>query len=190
MALAVVMPERKFSYDELDKISKKLSSKWTWPTAAMLWMLEQNLKIGLIEEFDYRAFVDEGEKYILSRFGEEVGRAQIENSDIEVEREIAKRFVSLAPIETRIPTIKDIKKMIDDGAIVIVNLNAAMLHGVKGYSGHFVVVCDVGENIVLHDPGLPPFPNFQVSLDIFERAWGYPKARDKNLLYVKKAAIS
>ena len=82
MALAVLAPEREFTYDELDLISRKLPGKWTWPTAAMLWMLDNGFGVELVENFDYSRFAAEGGDYLISRYGEEVGRAQIENSDV------------------------------------------------------------------------------------------------------------
>lgn len=187
MALAVVMPERKFTYEELDGISQKLPGKWTWPTAAMLWMIGEGLEVNLIEEFDYKAFADHGGKYIIERFGREVGEAQIANSDIAREQEIARRFVTLAPLKYRSPDLDDIKNEIGRGAVAILNVNAAALHDLSGYSGHFVVICDVKKkSVVLHDPGLPPYPNLEVQLDRFNRAWGYPSDRDKNLMTICK----
>jgi hypothetical protein len=185
MALAVLLPQVEFSSEELDTISHKLPGKWTWPTAAMLWMIEEGLKVRLIEEFDYNAFVERGSEYLIERFGSEVAKAQAANSDIEREQEIARQFAKHAPIENRIPTIEDISKLIDGGSVVIVNLNAAMLFENTGYSGHFVVICKVeDETITLHDPGLPPSPNLKVSRSIFEKAWGYPSERDKNILAI------
>jgi hypothetical protein len=187
MALAVLLPELAVTDDELDRISGKLSGKWTWPTQAMLWMIGQELEIKLIEEFDYRDFADRGERYILERYGDEVGQAQIANSDIPREQEIAQRFVDVAPLECRIPTVADIKREIACGAVVIVNVHAAALHGLPGYSGHFVVVCEVtGDAVTLHDPGLPPRPDFAVPVATFERAWAYPSERDKNLLAIAR----
>ena len=185
MALAVHMPKREFTYDELDLISEKLPGKWTWPTAAMLWMIGEGLSLKLIEEFDYSLFVERGEGYILERFGEEVGRAQIANSDIALEREIARSFVAIAPLDRRIPELSDIRFEIERGAVAICNVNAAALSGFSGYSGHFVVVCRVSDaGVVLHDPGLPPRPGLVVSAADFERAWAYPDERDKNLLSI------
>lgn len=188
MALGALMPHRPFTEEELDRISQKLPGKWTWPTAAMLWMIEQGLHVQLIEEFDYRAFADEGENYLLERFGKEVGRAQIANSDIERERGIARRFVAVAPLEYRVPTLDDVCGLLARGAVVIVNINAAALFGRPGYSGHFVVICEVGEETVtLHDPGLPPAPCTCVPVSTFERAWAYPTASDKNLMAISRS---
>jgi len=188
MALAVLMPERKFSYDELDEISKKLPGKWTWPTSAMLWMIEQGLSIKLIEDFDYRDFAQRGGEYLVERYGEEVGRAQIEHSDVEIERDISRRFAEVAPIEQRVPDFDDLQREMDLGAVVIVNINAAPLCGVEGYSGHFVALCDIGKDWVeLHDPGLPPRPNLRVPREQFLAAWAYPSQRDKNLLSISRS---
>lgn len=187
MALAVHLPEREFSYEELDGISEKLPGKWTWPTAAMLWMIEHGLSLRLIEEFDYRAFVLRGESYLIERFGKEVGEAQIANSDIDRERDVARRFAEIAPLEYRIPDLADVQAELRRGSVVILNVNAAALHGVRGYSGHFIVVCDVDEQTVtLHDPGLPPSPSLRVPRGQFECGWAYPVARDKNMLSISR----
>jgi len=187
MALGALVPERDYSYEELDRISGKRPGKWTWPTAAMVWMIEQGLEVRLIEDFDYADFAGRGGDYLIERFGEEVGRAQMENSDIEFERPIARRFAAHAPVERRPAELIDIERELDAGAAVIVNLNAAPLYGREGYSGHFVVICEVGRGEVrLHDPGLPPSPDLLVSEETFLKAWGYPTARDRNLMSIRR----
>jgi hypothetical protein len=185
MALAVVIPGRAFSMEELDLISQKQPGMWTWPTAAMFWLLKEGVSLKLIEEFDYTAFAERGEAYLVERFGEEVARAQAEHSDIDREREIARRFAAMAPIEQRVPGINDLCKQVERGAVVIVNLNAAELSGQEGYSGHFVVICEVREkSVVLHDPGLPPRPHLEVPWTAFLAAWSWPSDRERNLLAI------
>jgi hypothetical protein len=191
MALAVMWPERDFSYEELDRISMKLPGKWTWPTAAMLWMIEQGLALSLIEDFDYRAFAERGGAYLVERYGKEVGEAQMAHSDVEVERDVSRRFADVAPIERRSPTIEDLVSEMQRGAVVIVNINAAPLYDLEGYSGHFVVLCEIADDaVVLHDPGLPPNPGVRVPLDRFLAAWAYPTDRDRNLLSIRKTSDS
>ncbi len=187
MALAHLMPERKFTYDELDAISAKQEGKWTWPTAAMLWMLENDLEVSLIEDFDYAAFVERGEDYIIERYGSEVGQAQAENSDIERELNYSRRFMKIAPLDFRVPTLADIRSELAKGSVVIVNINSAQLNDSEGYSAHFVVVTDIDDTRVrLHDPGLPPHPDMEVPIKNFEVAWAYPTDRDKNLLSIAR----
>ncbi len=189
MALAVLMPERTFTYDELDRISQKLPGKWTWPTAAMIWMLDNGLDPELVENFDYEEFALRGGEYLLARYGEEVGRAQIEHSDVEREMKFARHFVEFGRIIQKAPDLSDLVSRIADGAVLIVNINACALNQEPGYSGHFVVICDVEKNsIKIHDPGLPPRPGLIVPVDRFERAWGYPAAADKNLMAIRRKA--
>ena len=189
-ALAIVFarfwPNRKFTFDELDNISAKQPGKWTWPTAAMLWMMDNGLEIKLIEDFDYEAFAARGEKYVIERCGKEVGEAQIKNSVIAKELEFAKKFAKIAPLDCRTPTFNDVKNLLSDGYLIICNINAALLVGREGYSGHFVVVyeCD-DKTLTIHDPGLPPRPSLKVNKKTFEKAWAYPTPREKNLLAIR-----
>lgn len=179
-------PHREFTHEELDIITAKLPGKWTWPTAGMIWMMEQGFELQLIEDFDYKAFARRGEKYIFERCGPEVGAAQIENSVISREIKFARKFAEMAPLESRIPSFDDIKKFLDQGFLLICNINAAALYNQPGYSGHFVVVFDSdNDSVTIHDPGLPARASLKVMHDQFERAWAYPADRDKNLLAVR-----
>ncbi len=190
-ALAIVFghiwPDRKFSIEELDVISAKVPGKWTWPTAAMIWMIEQGLDIKLIEDFDYNDFAVRGEEFLVERLGVDVARAQIANSEISQELGFAKEFAKIAPLECRMPSFEDIEKLLNEGFLLICNINAAVLYGQEGYSGHFVVVFAYDETTVtIHDPGLPPKPSLKVKRNAFEKAWAYPTPREKNILAIRK----
>jgi hypothetical protein len=163
MVLGYFEPEREFTYEELDRISQKLPGKWTWPTAAMLWLMEHRYELRLVEEFDYAAFAERGADYLMEKCGQEVAQVQIENSDIGREQEIAAKFVQYAPLEHRIPELADVERFIADNWVVICNVNSSLLHNQSGYSGHFVIVVDVtADEVVIHDPGLPPYEGFAV----------------------------
>lgn len=187
MAIKRLDPARIFQSGELEKISGKLPGKWTWPTQAMIWLMDNGFAIELIENFDYRAFANGGGRYLIERFGEEVGRAQISNSDIAREQILAGSFADRARVKMETPDISDIAEAIRAKRVPIVNLNAAALFGEDGYAGHFVVICSVTEeDVKLHDPGLPPKPNCSVAIDDFMRAWSYPAEMDRNLLTIFK----
>lgn len=186
IVLGAIWPERKFSIEELDNISAKLPGKWTWPTSAMLWMMDNGLEIRLIEDFDYADLAKRGEAYLYDRLGDEVAKAQIANSDISQELKFAKKFAKKAPLECRIPSFDDIGDLLNKGFLLITNINAAALYGHAGYSGHFVVVFGCDERtLTIHDPGLPPKPSLKVDKASFERAWAYPSEREKNLLAIR-----
>lgn len=186
MALAYFQPDREYSYEELDEITQKVPGKWTWPTAAMLWLMENRFELRLVEEFDYKAFAERGGDYLIDKCGQEVGQVQIENSDVEREQEIAARFVEYAPLEYRVPTTDDIAQYLKENWVVMCNVNSSLLQGRQGYSGHFVIIVDVDDDeVIMHDPGLPPSPNFAVEKKVFEKAWAYPSVSDKNLLAIR-----
>ncbi len=181
-----IWPERKFSFADLDKISAKVPGKWTWPTAAMIWMIEQGLDMVLIEDFDYEDFASRGDLYLIERLGDEVAKAQIENSVIDQELEFARKFAKIAPLECRLPSFGDINKLLKEGYLVICNINAAALYDRPGYSGHFIVIFDCDKKtLTIHDPGLPPKPSLKVDKKVFEKSWAYPTEREKNLLAVR-----
>lgn len=177
---------QEWPFETLDKISGKLSGKWTWPTLSMLWFLENGYEIQLIEEFDFLEFGKRGKDYLVEKCGEEVAQAQEKNSDLAREQKLALEFSQKGKGEFRIPTWEDLQNLLADGYLLILNVNAALMHGQKGYSGHFVVPVSVSDNeIVLHDPGLPPTSSLKSSRAVFEAAWGYPTPHEKNVLAIR-----
>lgn len=178
--------QKDFSFAELDQISGKLEGKWTWPTTSLIWLIDNGFEIKLIEEFSYEAFGKEGKSYLAKRCGEEVANAQEANSDLPREQKLALQFAKRIAIDCRIPSWADLKNLFQEGYLLICNINAAVLYGQEGYSGHFVIPVQImSEDIILHDPGLPPNPSFKVSQKIFDRAWGYPTEHEKNILAIR-----
>jgi hypothetical protein len=183
-------PQKSCTIEEMDSISAKVPGKWTWPTAAMLWMIENGYEIRLIEDFDYALFAEKGKDYIIDKCGKEVGEAQIKNSIIDREQELARKFAKFNLVERRLPVFEDIEILLNGGYLIICNINAAALNRQKGYSGHFVVVYKFSrKTITIHDPGLPPRPSLEVPLELFEKAWAYPSESEKNLLAIRKRSL-
>jgi len=186
MALAYFKPETTFTFEELDKISNKAPGKWTWPTAAMLWMLDNGFELRLIEDFDYDDFAKRGADYIIDRCGKDVAEAQIKHSIIERELEYAKKFAKLNMVERRLPDFDDISKLLNQGFLVMCNVNAPALYKQPGYSGHFILIHGCKKDyVVIHDTGLPPRPSYKVLKLDFYNAWAYPTDNERNLLAVR-----
>ena len=188
MALSYFEPEHGFSYKELDEITGKLEGMWTWPTLGMIWLHERGYQLKVYSEFDYSAFAHDPEEYLNERCGEEVAQGQLAYSDVHVEKERAKMFAGLAIHKNKPATFAQLQKLLAEGYVLLCNVNSAALHWQPGYSAHFVVICDItAENVILHDPGLPPKENFKVSHASFMKAWAYPDEREQNVLAIKKA---
>lgn len=180
------------SFDDLDRLSGKREGKWTWPTASLIWLMEQGFELKLIETFSFEDFAKEGKNYLVRKCGQEVADAQEQNSDLPREQELAVQFVKKGGrVDFRIPEWKDLENLFKDDYLMICNINANCLYNHPGYSGHFVVPVTMDEeSVTLHDPGLPPAPFLKVSREQFEKAWAYPTPDDKNILGIRKSPPS
>ncbi len=183
MVMKYFWPERDYSWDELDGITKKVSGLWTWPMAGLIWLEKNGLEVKNIENFDYNKFIKIGSKYIIEEYGEEVGNEQIKYSDINQELSIAREFVEKIKIEKKIPKVDEIKQLLIGDYLIIVNLNSRILNGRDGYTGHFVVIKGFDkQGFIINDPGLPGKENRKVDFELFERAWAYPNEKAKNIM--------
>lgn len=179
--LGYFSPEKKFTWSELEKFTAKKKGKWTWPTQALINFYKMGFDVKKKNTFDYEKFIKTGSKYLIKKYGKEVGQAQIKNSDVDQEMRLAKQFVSIFGNKSQLPIFKELKKLLNKGYLIVVNVNYYSLNNKKGYNGHFVVVFEIDDKYVyLHDPGLPPNPNAKIPLKNFVRAWEYPDKDSRN----------
>ncbi|MDO8526450.1 MAG: hypothetical protein Q7T03_02040 [Deltaproteobacteria bacterium] len=175
-----------FSFEKLDQLTGKLPGKWTWPTQSLIWLLDHGYEIRLIEEFSFEEFAKRGRDYIVSKWGEDVAKAQEANSDLLREQKLAELFSTRCPVDYRSPSWEDIEELFQKNFLLVCNINACGLYQQAGYSGHFVVLTEVSSShITIHDPGLPPQPALKVERAVFEKAWGYPSEHERNILAIK-----
>jgi hypothetical protein len=183
MILKYFIPEKDFSWELLDKLTAKSKNMWTWPMAGLVWMQEQGFEVINIEKFDYKRFIENPEGYLEKRFGADIAQEQIKNSNIAQETEFAKKFINQVKTENRIAVIDEISELLEDGYLVITNVNARSLNDQEGYIGHFVVVNSCNNNTVtIQDPGSPPMQNKKVSIQQFTKGWAYPDESTQNLM--------
>ncbi len=187
MVMKYFFSNENYSFKKLDDITAKVKGLWTWPMAGLIWLAKRGvIKIKVIELFDYKKFIRFGEQYLINEFGEEVGKLQIKHSNIEQEKKIAKKFISIIDISKKIPTIKDIENLLAQNYIIIVNVNAKKLNNKNGYAGHFIVIKGFNDkNFYIHDPGPPSHKNLLVKFNLFEKAWMYPNKKAKNIIALK-----
>lgn len=179
---------KEWPYETLDRLSGKLPGKWTWPTQSLLWLMEHGFEIRLIEEFSYEAFGKKGKTYLVEKCGVEVAAAQESHSDLQMEQKKAFAFARKGNVEYRVPELEDFNQLFKKGYLTLCNINASLLFGQPGYSGHFVVPLEITQdNVRLHDPGLPPKADCRVSRAIFEKSWSYPTEHEKNILAIRPA---
>lgn len=187
MVLKYFMPEREFTWEEIEKLTGKKEGLWTWPQHAMVELLSMGFDVIDVEDFDFRAFIQSPLEFLKVQYGEEGAREQIVHSDLEAEKQYAQEFMQHGKQVARIPDFSDIRSFLDKGYLTGCLVNSKVLNGKEGYVGHFVVVFDCNnETITFHDPGLPPQPNRTVSLIDFKRAWAYLTEKAKAVIAIKK----
>ena len=187
MMMKYFWPNKDFSWKELERITAKVEGLWTWPMAGLLWFQEKGVGVKIITIFDYEKFAQLGGQYLIDEYGEEVGKAQIEHSDIKQERKFAKEFIKKITIEKVIPTIDDLKNLLKQDYLIMCNVNSRKLNNKEGYSGHFVVIKGFDDkHLIINDPGSSrAAKNRLVDFDLFEKAWAYPNEKAKDIMAFK-----
>ncbi len=182
MILKYFQPNKNYSWKEIDKLTGFKKGLWTWPMQIQTNMAKVGFEIHNKDFFDYKKLARMGGKYMIQRYGKEVGEAQIKNSDIPAETKKIKKYLENVDTENAIPTLSDVKKFLQKGFLVSCNINPRVLSKKRGYVGHLVLVYKVDDKYVhLHDPGLPPLPRRKATKQLFNKAWGYPSASDKSM---------
>ena len=191
MILEESNPDKSWSFEELVDLTGKKKGLWTWSILGLIKMKELGFDVINWCEFDYERFSKEGASYLIERYGEEKGKAQIEHINLEYEMDNARRLSSLLETKQSLPTISDIEELIKEGYLIICNVNAKVLNDKGGYAGHFVLVYEVSdEEVIMHDPGPPGEKSRKVPIEKFMKAWEYPNERERNLMAFKKQPTS
>lgn len=192
MIIEAIPPFTKLDYQELDELTGKnsLTVRYSWPLKLYLELSRIGYEVSVIECFDYKAFVDDPEKYLIDNYGEEVGRDQIENSDLANETFYAQKLIESKTVNliNKVPEFQDLFDTISNGSLVICNVNQKILQGDEGYIGHAIVIYGFDKDILyVHNPGPPYMPNQDLDIALFDKAWSYPTQRSRNILAVKSS---
>lgn len=139
---------------------------------------------------DYKKFAKRGERYLKAIWLKEVFETQKKFSDIKNEQKLAGMLIKekRVKLKNRPATLRDIRKLFDNGYVLLCTINPYVLEHRKDYSGHTILVTDVKKHTIqFHDPGLPPTKNRKTSIKLFLRAMGYPTREAAGLIATKPA---
>lgn len=187
MALKYFLPKSDFSWQELDRMSKKQPAKGTW------WfpMIAEFKKLGInstyIEAFDYQKYFVEGDSYLEAFYGKETATWFATKSNIKDVRNLIPEFLSGTDLINRPATLTDIIDLLDDGWLVGAEINTKILLGQPGFNGHMVLIYDHKDNdFIVHDPGLPARPHRPIDKQKFSQSWMYSGPEKAALVAFKK----
>jgi len=182
MILKYFLPDRDYSWEELDRLTGKKEGKWTWPMKGLMNMKALGFEVKHITYFDYEVFSKIGIEYLKKEWGEDIAKVQDYHSDMQSEMSISKIYQSSGIHMFRQATVQDIKNLLDEKYLLICDVNQKVFLHTAGYNNHFVVVYGMNkEEIQFHDPGLPSFESQKLSVTEFQKAWEYPTHRDATL---------
>lgn len=192
MVLKYFLPERDFSWPQLEEMSAVKPDNATWPQATMPELHNMGFEIAMVEAFDAHSFIEKGADYLKAAFGEEAAEWQINHSDIPNEQRIYKELLdSSIRLEQRSPSLDDIRNYLQEGYLIVYIVNSRRLNKKSGYVGHAVVVYELDEaTITFHDPGLPAHEARQASHNDFVAAWADPNDQARNLIALKYKGTS
>jgi hypothetical protein len=181
-------PELKFSWEELDKMSKKIEGKGTWWYPFLLEIQKLGLEIIDISPMDLEQYYKEGEVYLRKKYTSEVADWMLEKSNLLQVKKYIPEFLEKVDFQNRAASFEEVKKLLQKGYLVGIGLNSRTLNNKEGYSAHMVVVFDCSEeNVTLHDPGFPPQKDRTVSKELFMKAWEYEGKNTKSLVAIRKS---
>jgi hypothetical protein len=187
MVLKYFLPDREFSWEELDALSARLPGRATWPQQMLLNLHKMNFDVEMIEGFDGPAFIEEGEAYLKRTFGKEAAAWQVAHGNIPAEQKIYKELLATdVHVEKRLPNLDEMQYFLDRGYLIVCTVNSRRLNQTPGYVGHAVVIYDINDtSVTLHDPGLPARKARQLTRQAFTEAWADPNDDARNFIAVK-----
>ncbi len=186
--LKYFMPDKEYSWEDLDKLTEKEEGYWTWSNRGILNLKKMGFDIVAISSWDPVRLAKDGEKYMIEKHGEKIARISLEHTkDLNKERKTSQELADADIHKNGLPDFTDLEKLIDKGYLIMCHVNGRKLHDKDGYSGHFVLVFGYDkQNFILHDPGPNGGGNKKVPYDFFLKAWGkYSKEDTRNLTAFK-----
>jgi hypothetical protein len=186
--LKYFLPEQEFSWEQLDKMSKKIEGKGTWWYPFLLEIQSLGLEIIDISPIDLERFYKEGENYLRENYTQEVVDWMLEKSNLLQVKKYIPEFLEKVDFQHRTASFEELEKFLKEGYLVGVGLNSRTLNNKEGYSAHMVVIFECDDiHIKLHDPGFPAQKNREVSKELFMKAWEYEGKDTKSLVAIRKS---
>ena len=185
--LKYFLPDQEFRYSELDRLTEKAGNQGTWWPPGLTSFTKMGLKVRAIEAFDYQQYYEQGQRYVLNHFGPEIGSWYLRHTNILNIKESIPEFLKTVDFECRAATMADIDELLAEGWLVGLELNSRRLHNLDGFVAHMVVIFSAKNGkYFMHDPGLPPRPNLEISASRLEDIWLGAEPKTAALLAIKR----
>ena len=177
---------RDYSWEEIDALSHAEPPKGTWSFPLETTFTKMGVHVKNIEPVDYAKLYEGGLEYFKTIVGKDDFEWTATKSNLISVLHLIPEFIETVEHETRRATMAEIVQWLQEGKLIAAQINSSILNSKPGTSLHFVLLYDFdGENLHLHDPGLPPIESRKVPLQEFEKAFAYEGANGETTLFWK-----
>lgn len=150
-------PAKSWTWDEMDALTGKKPNLYTWLFKTCADLPAMGYEVVVISDLDIPAFAQDARSTIESFYSEEGAAEQIKNTDLAAEQTYAAKMLENAEAVTlrkRSYTENDIRILLEEGYLVMPQINPYKLYDKSGYAGHAVLVYGIdGDNALFHDSG-------------------------------------
>lgn len=168
---------RDLTWEAIDAIGKTIPHKGSWNVPYDIALAKAGIRVRNIEHTDFTRLHAEGLSYLAEAFGKKNAEYYVRNSNVANIIGDIPEFLRIVPHESRKATIEDIVTALSDGHLIAAEIDAGALSESGKFSLHFVLLYGMdGNDILLHDPGLPPGPSRAVPIQTFLKCFAYPGA--------------
>lgn len=164
MVLKHFLPDKNFTFKDLDKMTKKQQGKGTWFLPMHIALTKIGFAIHDIETFNYQQFYKQGNAYVKERFSKEQADWYLKNSNLLAVKQSIPEYLKIVKHEIREATLHDFETFLDQGYLLMTDINGDALNHWKGYTSHAVVIYGHSKQyFYIHDPGNPPHKTMKIS---------------------------
>lgn len=172
------------SWVEIDKLMNVIPKKGVWTFTALTDLAKRGVKIKHIEPVDYQKLHDQGVDYLYEVVGKETADYYVNKSNIASVIPYIPEFMKQVKVDVRKADIEEVVSALRENKLVSMEIDACRLNDTEGFSLHYVLVFGLeGEDVILHDPGLPAMESRKVKIEKLNKAFSFKGAGQSINIY-------
>lgn len=174
------------SWNEIDEIMRSVPDKGTWSFTGSTYLAKKGLDVTDIGSMDVNKLLADPKGYLPTLYSPEKVDYYLNKSNLLSIMQYLPEYLKYVKQKTRTSSTSEVTNYLKEGYLVTLELNPKILNNKPGFTLHYVLVYDFdGENIYMHDPGLPPLKSRKVTLEKFKVAFEYIGANPSISIYKK-----
>jgi 23S rRNA pseudouridine1911/1915/1917 synthase len=164
---------KELSWDELDKLSGHREQRKVWTVKSLTEIATSyDISVKMIEPFDYKRLAREGKDYLYELYDNNEAAWYDDHSNAAALGLYMTQFLAtVRPINAR-ATLEDIDAMLNEGRLVSVTIDGAVLADGGAQSHAVLVIARQADDYIIHDPGPPSSAGRRIQRQTLWQAMG------------------